>query len=567
MADSAQLPLPLAAPPAVGETPMVPARMLNEWVYCPRLAWLMWVEAAWADTGDTEAGRRVHRRVDAKADALPAPDDLDEVTAKLRSVTLGSEALGLVAKCDLLDIDEGAVVPVDTKVGARPHVAAGAYEPERVQLCAQALLLEEAGYTVPEAAIWYAGSRERVRIELDEGLRARTRQGIAELRLTALGTKAPPPLVDSPKCPRCALAAICLPDEVGFFRTHHPPRPLNPSAEPALPLYVQAMGARIRKDGERLVVETDDAKLSAAFDEVSQLVVVGPTGITTPALHECLRREVPVTWMSTGGWVLGHTVSTGHKTIDTRLAQFAACTDATRSLAFAKGLVAAKIRNQRTLLRRNWRDDQDRTDRDATLERLRQLAVRAETATAVDVLLGLEGEAAATYFAGFERMLRPDALPAFAWTARNRRPPQDPINALLSFTYALLTRAWLATLSAVGFDPYLGAYHRPRHGRPALALDMMEPYRPLVADSTVLQVVNNGEVDGAGFVVGHGSAALKPPARKALIQAFERRLDQETTHPVFGYRVSMRRLFEVQARLLDRHWRGEVEPYPHYLPR
>ena len=562
-----QLPLPLTAPPATGDTPLVPARMLNEWIYCPRLAWLMWVDAAWADSADTEAGRHAHRRVDAKADALPAPDALDEVTAKLRSITLASERLGLVAKCDLLDVADGAVIPVDTKVGARPHLAQGAYAPERVQLCAQALLLEEEGFTVPEAALWYAGSRERVRIELDDALRAATVEAIGELRLAAMGTKAPPPLADSPKCPRCALAGICLPDEVGFFRTRHPPRPLNPADDRRLPAYVQAMGAKVRKKGERLVVETDDGEVGTAFGEVSQLVVVGATGMTTPALHECLRRDIPVTWMSTGGWVLGHTVGTGHKTVDTRLAQYAACTDPVRALAFARGLVAAKIKNQRTFLRRNWREDRDRSDRDATLDRLRHLARKAETVGDVDALLGTEGEAAALYFAAFDRLLNPEALPAFAFEKRNRRPPADPINALLSFAYAMLTRTWLATLSAVGFDAYLGAFHKPRHGRPALALDMMEPYRPLVADSTVVQVVNNGEIDARGFVTGHATAALKPPARKAFIQAFERRLEQETTHPVFGYRVAMRRLFEVQARLLDRHWRGELDPYPHYLPR
>ena len=128
------------------------------------------------------------------------------------------------------------VTPIDTKKGKRPHVAEGAYEPERVQVCAQALILEDAGYKVAEAAIWYAGSRERVRIALDDGLRASTRSAISNLRLAAAAGRLPPPLVDSPKCTKCSLAGICLPDEVTFFRRGLAPRPLNPSADTALPL-------------------------------------------------------------------------------------------------------------------------------------------------------------------------------------------------------------------------------------------------------------------------------------------------------------------------------------------
>jgi CRISPR-associated endonuclease Cas1 len=138
---------------------------------------------------------------------------------------------------------------------------------------------------------------------------------------------------------------------------------------------------------------------------------------------------------------------------------------------------------------------------------------------------------------------------------------------MLSFAYTLVTRTWLTTLSAVGFDPYLGFYHRPRFGRPALALDMIEPFRPILADSTVIQVVNNGEVKPDGFLAVGPAVNLKPHARRAFIAAYERRLDQEVTHPLFGYRVSMRRLVEVQARLLARFLTGEIDEYPHYLIR
>lgn len=187
----------------------------------------------------------------------------------------------------------------------------------------------------------------------------------------------------------------------------------------------------------------------------------------------------------------------------------------------------------------------------------------------MDVLLGVEGAGASRYFRNFSGMLKTDTDPgmSFDFMGRNRRPPRDPINALLSFAYAMLTREWTVALSAVGLDPYRGFYHQPRFGRPALALDMMEPFRPLVADSTVITVVNNGEVRPTDFVRAAGSCNLTDSGRKRFIAAFERRLQQEVTHPIFKYRVSYRRLFEVQARLLIRHLSGEIPDYPNFVTR
>ena len=564
-----QLALDLPAPPATAETPLLPVRMVNEYVYCPRLAFLEWVDGEWADSGDTEEGRRAHVRVDAGGGKMPAPDETEaRPDFVARSVMLSSAALGIIAKMDVIEGEGGAVTPVDTKKGKRPHVAEGAYEPERVQICAQALILEEAGYRVEEGAIWYAGSRERVRIALDDDLRARTRAAISGLRLAAAAGRLPPPLVDSPKCTKCSLAGICLPDEVAFFRKGVPPRPLNPAADTALPLYVQEPGARVGKSGEVLVVETEAGKTEVALGDISELVLQGPISLTTPAIAALLREEIPITWASSGGWVLGHTVSTGHRNVSIRIDQYRAAFDGHRSFAFARGLVAAKIKNTRVFLRRNFKAG-DEIARDAALDALARLADRAPHVATEAELLGVEGEAAARYFALFSTMLGETArdFPEFAFDKRSRRPPADPVNAMLSYAYSLLTRTWHNALSAVGFDPYLGFYHKPRFGRPALALDLMEPFRPILADSTVIQVINNGEVKADGFVAAGPAVNLKPHARKAFIAAYERRLDQEVTHPMFGYRVSMRRLLEVQARLLARHLSGEIDPYPHYLVR
>jgi CRISPR-associated exonuclease Cas4/CRISPR-associated protein Cas1 len=544
--------------------------MVNEWVYCPRLAYLMWVEGEWADTADTEDGRRVHTRADRPSGVLPGPEAADaEPPAPFvtRAVTLASEALGLIAKCDVVEGEGRRATPVDYKRGKRPHAAGGAHDPERVQLCAQALLLEEAGFAVEEGFLWFAESRERVPVPFDADLRERTLRAVAELRLAASLGRRPPPLENSPKCPRCALAGVCLPDEVNFFRRGEAPRPLNPADDPALPLHVQAPGARVRKTGETLVVETEDGSTTVPLIDVSELALYGPVSVTTPALHELMRRDIPVAWHSTGGWLMGHTAGMGTKNVGVRAAQFALAADPVAARRIAAGFVAAKLRNQRTLLRRNWKGTEGDAELADALARLKRLAEAAPHATDANRLLGVEGEGAAVYFALLPRLIADRGLPAFGFAARNRRPPADPVNALLSFAYALAVRLFSGALTSAGFDPFMGFLHRPRHGRPALALDMMEPFRPILCDSVVLMAINNGEVGPGDFVTNGPSCALTPAGRRALIAGWERRLDQETTHPVFGYRVSMRRLIAVQCRLLARHVTGEIAEMPHYTPR
>lgn len=568
MHDPSQPELPLPAPPLPADMPPLPARMINEYQYCPRLAYLEWVQGEWAESADTVEGRWRHRRVEQGSAGLPGPDDIpDDERLHARSVTLASDRLGLVAKLDLIEVDDGVVVPVDYKRGKRPHVAAGAWEPERVQLCVQGLLLEEHGYRCTEGVLYFAESRERVRVPFDAELRATTLEAVNGLRLTALGRRLPPPLEDSPKCARCSLVGICLPDEVNFLkRGGAGPRPLAVSQVEALPLYVQAQRARISKKAETLEITVDDdPPTKARLIDVSRVVLMGNVSLTTPALHELMRREIPVSWHSYGGWFLGHTHGTGHKNVELRTAQYRTSFDAGACLAIARGLVWAKIRNARTLLMRNWRDG---AAPPALLEDLKRHAERARHAAGLAELLGLEGNAAALHFAHFASLLKRDGNePAFDFNKRNRRPPADPVNAMLSFAYAILARTITETLSAVGFDPYRGFYHQPRYGRPALALDVMEPFRPLIAESTVIQVINNGEVQPGDFVASGGAVALKAEGRKRFIAAFERRLSHEVTHPLFGYRVSYRRLLEIQARLLGRHLLGEIPEYPQFLTR
>ena len=575
-----QLEFHLPAPPVSGDAPLIPARMVNEFVYCPRLAYLMWAQGEWAETGDTVEGDRVHARVDRPSAPLPAPQALETGQAPAsdkivsRSLTLSSTALGVIAKLDIAEAEDGVVTPVDYKRGKRPHVAQGAYEPERIQICLQALLLEEHGYRVEEGVIYYAESRERVRIALDDVLRVAARTAVSELRLTVSQSRIPPPLKDSPKCPRCALVTVCLPDEVrALSGSSLAPRAIAVPPDEALPLIVQSQRARIGKEGETLkITEEEKGETQVRLIDISDVALFGNVSITTPALAALLEREIPVTFHSHSGWFRGVAHGVGHRNVEVRTAQYRMSFDDTACLRFAKDLVAAKITNQRTLLRRNWRGTAE--ERQAVLDRLSAARKSASGATTLTQLLGIEGDAAAVYFRAFANLLKPPGdrqgageLAPFRFEARNRRPPADPVNAMLSLGYAMLTRHLTIALTSVGLDPYRGFYHAPRYGRPALALDLMEPFRTIIADSVVLSVINTGEVGPDDFVVAVTGTALTQAGRRRFVEAFERRLSQETTHPVFGYQVSMRRMLLVQARLLSRFLLGELSSYPHFLPR
>ena len=562
-----QAALPLRVGRRDGSTPLIPARILNEFVYCPRLAYLEWVQKEWEDSSDTVQGKHVHRKVDRQGGKLPEPDEQSPELKVARSVDLSSTQLNLIAKIDLVESSGGKVVPIDYKRGKRPHVARQAYDPERVQLCAQGLLLREHGYDCSEGILYFAGSRERVRVPFDDELVELTRQSIEGLRAVAEAGLIPPPLEDSPKCPRCSLVGVCLPDETNLLRlASENVRPLAVRQTRALPVYVQAQRGKVAKKGERLAItKGEDETVYARIAETSQLVLMGNVYVTTPTLHELMRRNIPITWQSYGGWFLGHTLGAGHGNVELRTAQYKGSFDEQVCLRLARGWVRAKIRNSRTLLRRNWRRDEDVAP---ALTDLKRLAAKAGRSRSIESLLGVEGAAAARYFQHFSGMLKQEGdADLFEMNNRNRRPPTDPVNALLSFGYAMLTRALVVALSATGFDPYRGFFHQPRYGRPALALDMMEPFRPLIVESVVLTAINNGEMRPTDFVRRATGVNLSSGGRKRFIATFERRLGQEVTHPLFGYRVEYRRLLEVQARLLGRFLLGDTPDYPNFITR
>jgi CRISPR-associated protein Cas1 len=541
---------------------LVPARKLNEYVYCPRLFFLEWVDMLWASNADVAEGQRRHRRVDAGGGAAPLPSEGTLIAA--RSVELASESLGIVAELDLVEGVAGGVVPVDTKKG-HPRPDGTAWEADAVQVCAQVLLLRDQGYRCDHGVVFYAETRQRVVVEPTDQLIARTRAVVAEAREVATRMRPPPPLESSPKCARCSLVGICLPDETHVLngRRQRPARRLVAPDSDARPLYVTEPGAMVGQDGGRVVVSKHREVLaSIRLIDLSHVNAYGNVQVTAQAMRTLIERDIDVFHFSYGGWLLGLSTGLPAKNVMLRIRQTTAA--ARGELDAPRRMVAGKIRNCRVLLRRNGGDTTS-----AVVEQLGNLVTPAEDADSAASLLGIEGTAARLYFQAFPGLTtRAGELPGPRFTGlRNRRPPTDAINCLLSFSYGLLVRDTLAACLAVGFDPYIGLYHRPRFGRPALALDLAEEFRPLLADSVTITLVNNREVSASDFLVRAGAVTLTPDGRKTVIRAWERRMSTQVRHPLFGYSVSYRRAVELQARILAAYLTGDLPRYEPMVTR
>jgi CRISPR-associated protein Cas1 len=530
-----------------------------------------WVDGLFADSADTVQGRFVHRRVDEVRGDLPeaeqvAPDE----PIHARSLTLSDAEHGIIAKIDLVEAGDGSVSPVDYKRGVPPDTPERAWEPERVQVCAQALVLRHNGYRCTEGVLYFAGARERVKVPITDALVTRTLELLAEARSAAGKPEPPPPLVNSPKCPRCSLVGICLPDETHMVA--HPDelpsvakadvRLLYAARPDATPLYVTEPGARVGRTGERIVVRADDRTLAdVRMIDVSEVAVFGNVQVSTQAIQELAQRECPVTYFSGGGYFYAILHGMPARTAHLRIRQHAVAADEQASLTFARQIVRGKILNQRTLLRRNAKDLPERV-----VPQMRRLALGALRAPSRQALLGIEGAAANLYFAHAHRMLTDD-VGTFHFEERNKRPPRDAVNALLSLGYAMLAKDLTVTCLSVGMEPYVGVFHQPGRGRPALALDLMEEFRPIIVDSVVINVINRGMLGREDFVARGGAVALNPSGRRRFIEAYEQRMGTTVTHPVFGYQVSYRRTLEVQVRLFARAVRGEVPRYMPFLAR
>jgi CRISPR-associated protein Cas1 len=397
---------------------------------------------------------------------------------------------------------------------------------------------------------------------------------------------------------RCSLAPVCLPDETRMLaeapasldadlqeksdssaqKSAEPPRRLIAARDDTRPLYLNTQGFRVGcKDEVLQVKERDKVVDEVRLRDLSHVALFGNIQISTQAVQSLCEMEIPVTYFSMGGWFYG--ITRGHtlKNVFLRMEQFRLARDETKCLSLARQFVHGKIRNHRTLLMRNHLEPPE-----PIILKLKRASEDALVATSIEELLGIEGAAASQYFQQFNGMVKiADELAEepnptkdvkqlafnFNFTNRNRRPPTDPVNAMLSLAYSMLSKDCTLAALAVGFDPYIGFFHQPRFGRPALALDLMEEMRPLIAESTVLSCINNRVVTEKDFVRAGQAVNLSAPGRKRFFQMYEQRMSSLITHPLFDYKVSYRRALELQARLLAKTLTGEIAEYVPLLTR
>lgn len=673
----------------------LPARMLNEFVYCPRLFYYEHVDSVFVHNADTRRGAALHKRVDAGKGALPAAQpetSAESETAELkpeltaaqpevihsRSVSLSSDRLGVTAKMDLVEVRSGGgagdkagadlltaltVCPVDYKIGSPREGDTGPeiWDADRMQLGLQCLILRDNGYTCTEGVIYYRGTQQRVKLPITAELEQWVLAQIAAARRAMLGP-IPPPLTDSPKCARCSLVTVCLPDETRLLHTAptHPddedapptqdmfgfalefgavneipvhgaadtteksgsvssssralpankaPRRLIAARDDKKPLYIATAGVSVGRKSELVQVrEKGEVVAEVRISDLSHVAVFGAATLSTALLQSLCEKDIPVSYFSSGGFFYGLTRGQSLKNVFTRITQFGAAADPLETLRIARLMVNGKIRNQRKMIMRNHGAPPT-----LATERLKYAAQSALEARSLEELLGIEGSAALVYFENFSGMIKlgentvdeaivgdrmgsasaserggatgiagpleakPPRRPggdaagqqffSFDFTRRNRRPPRDAVNALLSLGYSMLARDCTVAAHAVGFDPYVGFYHQPRFGRPALALDLMEEFRPLIADSVALTLINTRVISPTDFVRAGDAVNLSAEGRKRFFSAYEQRLNATIVHPVFDYQVSYRRALELQARLLAKALTGEIEQYVPFTTR
>lgn len=502
---------------------------------------------------------------------------------------------------------------------------------DQMQLGLQMLLLRENGYACDEGVLYYRETRQRIPLPMTPELEKWIHEQILAARVTAKGPMPEPLAHSGkcPRCSLVSIClpdetAYLEPfrsthappvEQLGLFaedkpaneaplaqgqgsvtppdRLHWGPftalpeirlKPLKPADdirrliapnEETKTLYLNTPGHWVSKKGDNLVVKEDGQKVADfRLHDLHHLAVFGPVQLSTAVVQVLCERDVPITWFTFGGWFYGMTRGHNLKNVFTRIEQFRCAGDPSEALRHARLFVYGKILNQRTLLMRNHSQPAK-----GVLKAMKHLASASLHAGSHGLLLGIEGSAALLYFSQFAGMIKDRSDTStqaelhdqteftFAFDNRNRRPPRDPINALLSLAYSLLAKDCTVACYAVGFDPYVGFLHQPRFGRPALALDLMEEFRPLVADSVVLSLVNNRMVTPGDFIRAGHSVNLNPAVRKQVFVAYEKRMAAAITHPVFGYKVSYRRALELQARLLAKCLTGEIEQYIPFMTR
>ena len=534
----------------------IPISQINTYVFCPRRFYYESVEGHQVINDHVEEGKIKHEHVHT---AVTDRRKGDKTIS--RRQYLASDALGVSGYTDLIEEKDGVPYPVEFK-----KAGTGNWLNDQVQLCLQGLLLEEkTGVSIPHGYIFYIGSKRRRKVPFDAELRETTRRYVSEARSLLDARKIPKPVHDN-RCNGCSVRPICLPDEIAYLHElDERPKRIKPALGIDNVLYVDEQGCTIKKTGERLlVVKENETIRDIPLIHLGQVVISGNVNLTTPAMQTLLHEGIPVVFLSAYGRYHGALTPQVSRNSLLRCVQHKVANNPDDCLDLSKAFVRGKVANTRLMLQRRKWQSTDATDSAlepllTNIKAIQKMEKRIQKATELSELLGIEGNASAAYFGAFNFMLKSEM--GFDFQRRSRRPPADPTNALLSFAYSLLTADIISAIQTVGLDPYIGFFHQLKYGKPCLALDLMEEFRPIIADSVVITLINNKRIKPEDFRQSHGGWFLKDHQRKVFYAAYETRKNETITHPVFKYKLTFRRAMELQVRLLAKYLTGEIEQY------
>lgn len=529
--------------------PLIRVMALHALLYCERLFYLEEVEEIRIADESVYAGRRLH-------------EELASDEGEMVSLVLESERLGIKGKVDCLRRRNGQHIPYEHKRGRSREGEDGpeAWPSDRVQVYAYTMLLEEhLGVSIDEARIRYHADNTTVRVAVDESAREKVHWAVQRVRELRTSVERPPVTDNERLCLRCSLAPVCLPEEERLAKDPDwDPVRLFPKDKELQTIHVIDNRARVSRAGESLsVIKGDNTKEIFPIREVGEVVLHGHAQITSQAIHLCAHQEVGVHWLTGGGRYIG-SIAAGASPVQRRIRQYEALREPGLSFKLAKKLASARSASQLGFLLRASREKGRTSNIDDIIRGMREALRAMNQAEGIDALRGFEGEAGRLYFSGLPSLLRDDLDERLRFSGRNRRPPKDCFNALLSFGYALLYSDVMQGILAVGLEPSFGFYHRPRSAAHPLALDLMELFRVPLWDMPLVASINRQQWNSdEDFTYAGVQVWLSDDGRKKAIAVYERRKEDQWKHPVTGYSLSYARLIELECRLLEKEWTGQ----------
>lgn len=525
---------------------------LHALAYCPRLFYLEEVEELYTQDAAVFAGRRLHAELEKQED-----EDWEELF-------LESEELGLRGRVDALRTRDRQTIPYEHKRGRcyrDENKQPQAWESDRLQVLAYACLIESAlGIPIKEGRIRYHADNVLIHVPLDDEGRAAVREAVCQaLRLRSSSHR--PPVTDNERlCARCSLASVCLPEEARLAHNREwQPIRLFPKDDERQVIHVLEPGTAVGRTGEQLKLTRRGQPVETIpVRQVGQLVLHSFSQISTQALHFCASQGIGVHFISGGGRYIG-SFDTRQGSIQRRIRQYAALSNPETCLVLARKLVVCRGQGQRKFLMRGQRGMAAVSEELKNAIAQMQLVLKqVPKAQSLDSLLGIEGNLAALYFSALPCLISEKVPPDLHFSGRNRRPPKDCFNALISFGYALLLKDIMNAILTVGLEPALGFYHQPRSQASPLALDLIEIFRGPLVDLPVMASINRVQWDSqADFEIRGAQVWLSDAGRRKLIELYERRKEDSWKHPATGYSLTYRRLLELEVRLLEKEWMGE----------